>query len=59
MLRDSRREGIGEAVWERFNKPKEKTLWYYSELATAFQKRRSSLPAQLVDELDEIIQELC
>lgn len=52
ILRDLRKPEIGPAVWERFNKPKEETLWYYRELANAFQKL---LPGQLSDELVEIV----
>ena len=51
-LRDLRKPEIGPAVWERFNKPKEETLWYYRELANAFQRL---LPGQLADELVEIV----
>ena len=52
ILRDLRKPEIGPAVWERFNKPKEETLWYYRELANAFQRL---LPGQLSDELVEIV----
>ena len=52
ILRDLRKPEIGSAVWARFTKPKEETLWYYRELANAFQKL---LPGQLADELIEII----
>lgn len=50
ILRDLRK--VGPAVWARFNSPKEDTLWYYRELANAFQRR---LPGQLADELLEIV----
>ena len=44
---------IGTAVWGRFGKrPKEDTLWYYRELANAFQRL---LPGQLAEELIEIV----
>ena len=44
---------IGTAVWGRFGKrPKEDTLWYYRELANAFQRL---LPGQLAEELMEIV----
>lgn len=52
ILRDLRKPEIGPAVWERFNKPKEETLWYYRELANEFQRL---LPGQLSDELVEIV----
>ena len=52
ILRDLRKPEIGPAVWEQFNKPKEETLWYYRELANAFQRL---LPGQLSDELVEIV----
>ena len=39
ILRDLRKPEIGAAVWERFKNSKEKTLWYYRELANAFQRR--------------------
>jgi hypothetical protein len=47
-----RKPEIGSAVWSRFEKPKEDTLWYYREIANAFQ---SLLPGQLADELMEIV----
>ena len=44
---------VGSAVWSRFgNRPKEDTLWYYRELANAFQEL---LPGQLAEELMEIV----
>lgn len=51
ILRDSRREGIGSKVWDRFKRPKNLTVWYYSALAEAF---RELLPGQLSDELADI-----
>lgn len=39
-------------MWDRFKQPKEDILWYYRELANAFQKL---LPGQLADELMEIV----
>jgi hypothetical protein len=48
-----RKPEIGSAVWDRFGKrPKEDTLWYYRELANAFQ---ACLPGQLAEELMEIV----
>lgn len=55
ILRDSRREGIGDAVWSRFSRPKEETIWYHRALAEAFRKH---LPGQLSDELRDIAEEL-
>ena len=53
ILRDSRKPEIGPAVWSRFGKrSKEDTLWYYRELANAFQ---GLLPGQLAEELMEIV----
>jgi (p)ppGpp synthase/HD superfamily hydrolase len=52
ILRDLRKSEIGSAVWGRFTKPKEDTLWYYREVADAFQ---SLLPGQLAEELMEIV----
>ena len=52
ILRDLRKPEVGAKVWERFNKPKSDTLWYYRGLADAFQK---FLPGQLASELDEIV----
>jgi (p)ppGpp synthase/HD superfamily hydrolase len=55
ILRDIRRETNPASVWNRFSQPKEKTIWYYQELAGAFQRL---LPGQLADELAEIVQTL-
>jgi hypothetical protein len=53
ILRDLRKPEIGAAVWSRFGKrPKEDTLWYYREVAKAFQ---DLLPGQLAEELMEIV----
>src|SRR5512139_1955759 len=48
ILRDLRKSEIGSVVWDRFQQPKEDTLWYYRELANAFQKL---LRGQLAEEL--------
>ena len=55
ILRDLRKPDVGSKVWERFNKPKPDTLWYYRGLADAFQ---ALLPGQLASELDEIVRVL-
>ena len=52
ILRDLRKPDIGATVWERFNKPKEDTVWHYRELADAFCRL---LPGQLANELSEIV----
>ena len=36
----------GPAVWDRFTGGQEGSLWYYSELATAFEQRLSGPPAK-------------
>jgi HD domain-containing protein len=51
ILRDLRKPQIGSAVWDRFKQSKKESLWYYRELANAFQKL---LLSQLSDELMEI-----
>jgi len=57
ILRDLRKPEIGKTVWDRFKNPKEDTLWYYRELAKAFQARLKDQSAkmQLANELSEII----
>jgi GTP pyrophosphokinase len=52
ILRDLRKPEVGEKVWTYFSQPKEKTLWYYRNLADQFRKR---LPGQLSNELGEIV----
>ena len=55
ILRDLRKPGIGEKVWNRFNAPKKLQLWYYRNLADTF---REMMPGQLSDELHEIVEAL-
>ena len=55
ILRDLRKPEVGEKVWTYFSQPKEKTLWYYRNLADQFRKR---LPGQLSNELGEIVEVL-
>lgn len=55
ILRDLRKEEIGELVWQRFSQPRERTIWYYEELAKTF---KEVLPGQLADELGEIVEVL-
>ena len=52
ILRDLRKPEIGKAVWDRFKNSRKDTLWYYRELANAFEKH---LPGQLAHELSEIV----
>ncbi|MGE3992526.1 hypothetical protein [Pseudorhodoplanes sp.] len=52
ILRDLRKPEIGARIWKRFKPSKADTLWYYREVANAFQKL---LPGQLADELAEIV----
>lgn len=46
---------IGEAIWERFKAKKKGTLWYYSTLADAFEKRE---PTPIVRELRRTVDQL-
>ena len=55
ILRDLRKQDVGEKIWSRFSQPKEQTLWYYRSLAEVFCKQ---LPGQLSDELREIVKVL-
>ncbi len=55
ILRDLRKEEIGESVWERFSQPKERTIWYYEQIAKTF---KEVLPGQLSNELGEIVEVL-
>ena len=55
ILRDLRKEEIGELVWQRFSQPKERTIWYYEQLAMTF---KEVLPGQLANELEEIVEAL-
>ena len=47
----------GSSVWERFNAPREKQLWYYRELVKIFRKHLVENPA-LVAELDLAVTEM-
>jgi (p)ppGpp synthase/HD superfamily hydrolase len=55
ILRDLRKPDVGENIWKRFSQPREKTLWYYRNLADRFCQR---LPGQLSNELREIVEVL-
>ena len=37
---------VGERMWERFNAPKEKLAWYYSEMAIALQDMQNNKSAK-------------
>lgn len=61
ILRDRRRNG--EAIWDRFTASRDETLWYYRNLAAAFQARRACMPAgelagELANELTDIVSTL-
>lgn len=56
ILRDARNPEIGEAVWKRFNKPKELTVGYYRQLADTFLQRLQR--HQLADELRHLAKKL-
>jgi (p)ppGpp synthase/HD superfamily hydrolase len=43
-------ERIGDAVWSRFNRPKEKQKWYYTALAQVFAERCLDEPAYSLSE---------
>ena len=60
ILRDLRKHEIGPLVWERFNQPKERTLWYYGELAKTFEERvpGEEEAGQLARELGDIVEAL-
>jgi (p)ppGpp synthase/HD superfamily hydrolase len=55
IVRDLR--AIGDELWERFNAPKEQTLWYYRSLVTAYRGNPEHTPA-LIDELDRTVTEM-
>ncbi len=52
ILRDLRKVEVGTAVWDRFKKSKQESLWYYRQLADSFMRL---LPGQLAEELGEIV----
>jgi (p)ppGpp synthase/HD superfamily hydrolase len=49
------RAKIGEAIWERFNAPKDESLWLYRALADVFQRR---MPSPLADEFSRTVERL-
>jgi len=44
--------GIGEAIWDRFNPPRESTLWYYRQVTAALEL---GWPHPRVDELRAVV----
>ena len=52
IVADLRR--VGEALWPRFSRPKEDTLWYYRELIAVF-RANAAHPVDLVDEFDRTV----
>ena len=46
---------VGERVWERFNAPKDATLWYYRALSDAFARLE---PGLLTAEFERVVAEL-
>jgi len=48
---------VGEDLWDRFNAPKDQTLWYYRSLVTAYRSNLAHTPA-LIDELDRTVTEM-
>jgi (p)ppGpp synthase/HD superfamily hydrolase len=52
ILRDLRKSEVGRAIWKRFSRSREDTLWYYRALAAVFAEK---LPGQLAEELAEIV----
>lgn len=47
---------IGDALWSRFSRGKEKQLWYYRSLVRAYQDT-ATVP-RLVEELDRVVTEI-
>lgn len=60
ILRDLRKHEIGPLVWERFNQPKDRTLWYYGQLAATFMDLvpENEDAGQLARELRDIVEAL-
>ncbi len=46
---------LGESLWQRFNRGKEGTLWYYRSIVNAF---RAAGTTPLVEELDRVVSEI-
>ena len=60
ILRDLQKHEIGPLVWERFNQPRERTLWYYGQLAETFGElvAGEAEAGQLARELGDIVEAL-
>jgi (p)ppGpp synthase/HD superfamily hydrolase len=56
ILRDLRNPAVGEAVWDRFARGRDGTLWYYRALADRFGERRPTWP--LTAELERLLGDL-
>ena len=54
ILADHRR--IGDEVWGRFNAPRGKILWYYTEAINAY--RQAGVKSPLLDDLDILVGEM-
>ncbi len=54
ILADQRR--IGDEVWERFNAPREKILWYYTEALNAY--RQAGVTSPLLDDLAVLVEQM-
>lgn len=54
ILADHRR--IGDEVWKRFNRGKEKQIWYYTEVTRAFQE--ADYQGDLLQELKKLVKNL-
>jgi (p)ppGpp synthase/HD superfamily hydrolase len=55
ILLDSRKPDPGPAIWKRFGRPKEDSIWYCRQLERVFRRKRQD---QLSDELRDIVDEL-
>jgi len=60
ILRDLQKHEIGPLVWDRFNQPRERTLWYYGQLAETFDElvAGEAEVGQLARELGDIVEAL-
>jgi (p)ppGpp synthase/HD superfamily hydrolase len=53
ILTDYRR--IGEEIWRRFKRGRDKQLWYFNELLAVFKRAGSN---EIVEELERVVREL-
>ncbi len=56
ILLDRADPEVGESVWDRFSRSKEKSLWYYASLAEIYEKHLGKTP--LVLEYRRLVEEL-